>query len=200
MEDVLDESYRKTGKMDFGSAQLLHAGDEDQVIKTELDKLNVYGKGSFFKSYNGTRGGAFVLRHSGQEWTFDAAALTREKAKPSIASIAFYATWTTRLPLSTPDYRVTLTYNLFFDSRKEVSKINKSIKPVAPEDHLRDALTAALADSAFLPGSLGFGRSFKYPFDIKKKSRSVHLRGGDALISRVCKKPPFERMSRSPMT
>ncbi|KAG6887304.1 hypothetical protein C0995_016285 [Termitomyces sp. Mi166 len=227
-ENVLDESYRKAGKMDFGDfsillnveklgivdricVQLLDAADDNKTIKTELYKLNVYGKGSFFKSHKDTprgenmfgslvvvfptphQGGALVLRHSGQEWTFDSAALTREQSTPSVAYIAFYSDVDHEVTVVESGYRVTLTYNLFF----EMSKLPSSVTPVAPDDQLlRDALSAALSNPSFLPegGYLGFGLSFKYPVGTDRladhKGRSElrkALKGSDAVIYRVCK-------------
>ncbi|KAF7338753.1 Fe2OG dioxygenase domain-containing protein [Mycena sanguinolenta] len=69
--DVLDESYRKAGKMDierfaarFDVSGLLETvapeilqgqnTDEDKFLKPELYKLNVYGPGSFFKAHKDT--------------------------------------------------------------------------------------------------------------------------------------------------
>ncbi|KAJ6469402.1 hypothetical protein C8R45DRAFT_1167033 [Mycena sanguinolenta] len=69
--DILDESYRKAGKMDlgkfaacFGVSGLLETvapeilqgqnSDEDKFLKAELYKLNVYGPGSFFKAHKDT--------------------------------------------------------------------------------------------------------------------------------------------------
>ncbi|KAF7288949.1 Fe2OG dioxygenase domain-containing protein [Mycena indigotica] len=72
-EDILDESYRKAGKLDCAdfaasldvgtlrlveaiSPDLLDGRDdvEDKSIKAELYKLNVYGPGSFFKAHKDT--------------------------------------------------------------------------------------------------------------------------------------------------
>ncbi|KAF9535324.1 hypothetical protein CPB83DRAFT_841574 [Crepidotus variabilis] len=66
-KDVLDESYRKAGKMDannfatqFSPSDLgmvaaiehhLLRGRGEQTIRAELYKLNVYGPGAFFKSH-----------------------------------------------------------------------------------------------------------------------------------------------------
>ncbi|KAJ6515622.1 hypothetical protein C8R45DRAFT_213896 [Mycena sanguinolenta] len=71
--DVLDETYRKAGKMDLNkfasrldvvSSGLLAAispdllvgqsVDSDKVLRAELYKLNVYGPGSFFKAHRDT--------------------------------------------------------------------------------------------------------------------------------------------------
>ncbi|KAG5352107.1 hypothetical protein C0989_003832 [Termitomyces sp. Mn162] len=215
-EDVLDESYRKAGKMDKSEfavmfnveklgidervrKQLFDASDGDRVVKAELYKLNVYGKGSFFKSHKDTpRGGALVLRHSDQEWKFDSASLTREHQTPSIAYIAFYSDVDHEVTVVESGYRVTLTYNLFFESGKEASEALASVGPVAPDDHLlRDALSAALNDPTFFPkgGHLGFGLSFQYPIS-GEWTREAHrvrcelvnnLKGSDAMIYRVCK-------------
>ncbi|KAJ7253769.1 hypothetical protein B0H12DRAFT_986977, partial [Mycena haematopus] len=69
--DILDESYRKAGKMDLGKfapsfdvSGLLETvapeimqgqnADEDKFLKAEMYKLNVYGPGSFFKAHKDT--------------------------------------------------------------------------------------------------------------------------------------------------
>ncbi|KAF7310337.1 Fe2OG dioxygenase domain-containing protein [Mycena indigotica] len=76
-EDVLDEGYRKAGKLDCGNfaASLdigtlnildeimpdLLEGRDDAVIRAELYKLNVYGPGSFFKSHKDTPRGKSMV-------------------------------------------------------------------------------------------------------------------------------------------
>ncbi|KAG5637325.1 hypothetical protein H0H81_004971 [Sphagnurus paluster] len=223
--DVLDESYRKAGKMDASNflmkfditkmkvidyvrEQLLDGADQDKNIRPELYKMNVYGKGSFFKSHKDTprgetmfaslvvvfptphEGGALVLRHGDQEWTFDSAALTREQAEPSIAYIAFYSDVDHEVSLVTAGYRVTVTYNLFFED-KDAGNTSLPVTPVAPDDAaFRTALSAALANPEFLPkgGYLGFGLSFKYPVSHEKNKalNAAVLKGSDAVIHRVC--------------
>ncbi|KAM5535766.1 hypothetical protein V8D89_010580, partial [Ganoderma adspersum] len=76
--DVLDESYRKAGKLDnqcfafnldVGRVGLLEAirmglfpgRDERKAIHAELYKLNVYGKDSFFKSHKDTPRGTSMF-------------------------------------------------------------------------------------------------------------------------------------------
>ncbi|KAG6815150.1 hypothetical protein H0H87_004671 [Tephrocybe sp. NHM501043] len=229
-KDVLDESYRKAGKMDLDDfsimlnvddlginnricAQLLDAGEEDKVIRAEMYKLNVYGKGSFFKSHKDTprgdsmfgslvvvfptphSGGALVLRHFGQEWTFDSAALTREQGKPSIVYIAFYSDVDHEVTVVESGYRVTLTYNLFFETKGTAIKLPPWVLPVAPDDRiLFNALSTALDDPEFLStgGDLGFGMSFKYPMRTNISDKALRkiegsLKGSDAVIYRVCR-------------
>ncbi|KAL4249500.1 hypothetical protein ABKN59_007217 [Abortiporus biennis] len=70
-EDVLDESYRKAGKMNSNNFSinfnpynsevvdiirntLLEGPNADRSIRAELYKLNVYGPGSFFKAHKDT--------------------------------------------------------------------------------------------------------------------------------------------------
>ncbi|KAG5641470.1 hypothetical protein DXG03_005122 [Asterophora parasitica] len=248
-DDVLDESYRKAGKMDaelflarfdptrlgiveYVREQLLEGADEEKDIKAELYKLNVYGKknrcrlsaqirilttfvgkGSFFKSHKDTprgdsmfgslvvgfptphEGGALVLRHSDKEWTFDSAVLTREPVEPSIAYIAFYSDVDHEVTLVTSGHRVTLTYNLHFETKVSKPTLPETIRPTLPNDEiLHTALSNALADPSFLPrgGLLGFGLSFKYPIQQKSPAGSAKLvtsvlKGSDAVIDRVCR-------------
>ncbi|KAI0738190.1 hypothetical protein C8Q80DRAFT_1347846 [Daedaleopsis nitida] len=95
-EAVLDESYRKAGKMDAGQflprldvndsqlvdivrAGLLSGKKEKDTIKAELYNLNVYGKGAFFKAHKDTPRGQsmfgslvviFPTPHEGGEFVF----------------------------------------------------------------------------------------------------------------------------------
>ncbi|KAF5370991.1 hypothetical protein D9615_010009 [Tricholomella constricta] len=226
--DVLDETYRKAGKMDTDKfamsldivklgivsrvqVQLLEGEDEDKTVNAELYKLNVYGKDSFFKSHKDTprgdtmfgslvvafptpyEGGALVLRHDDEEWTFDSAALTRKQAEPSIAYIAFYSDVDHEVAVVTFGHRVTLTYNLYLGNTPLRENFPPSVTPVAADDSIfHDALSKALADPSFLPngGYLGFGLSFKYPIDLADgDSTNGHvLKGSDAMIIRVCEK------------
>ncbi|KAG5352109.1 hypothetical protein C0989_003834 [Termitomyces sp. Mn162] len=216
-EDVLDESYRKAGKMDFGNfasllniekleiidrvrTQLLDAADDEKIIKPELYKLNSHKDTPRGETMFGSlvivfptahEGGSLVLRHSGQEWTFDSVALIRKQSTPSIAYIAFYSDVDHEVTVVESGYRVTLTYNLFF----ETSKLPPAT-PVAPDDQLlHDALSAALTNPSFFPegGYLGFGLSFKYPVDTSSLGSEAcsefvnALKDSDAVIYRVCK-------------
>ncbi|KAJ7148365.1 hypothetical protein C8R46DRAFT_917007 [Mycena filopes] len=100
--DVLDETYRKAGKMDLNafatrldvvSSGILDAISpdmlegqglgSDKVLRAELYKLNVYGPGSFFKAHKDTPRGetmigslvvVFPSPHTGGELTLEHAA------------------------------------------------------------------------------------------------------------------------------
>ncbi|KAJ7141762.1 hypothetical protein C8R43DRAFT_954723 [Mycena crocata] len=79
-EDILDESYRKAGKMDLDhfaarldvvasgildviSPDILQGQDQDadKVVRAEMYKLNVYGPGSFFKAHKDTPRGETMI-------------------------------------------------------------------------------------------------------------------------------------------
>ncbi|KAJ7186454.1 hypothetical protein C8R46DRAFT_1273049, partial [Mycena filopes] len=98
-KDVLDESYRKAGKMDLTkvasrldvvasglvdaiSPDILQGqgADGDETLRAELHKLNVYGPGSFFKGHKDTPRGetmigslvvVFPTAHVGGELTLE---------------------------------------------------------------------------------------------------------------------------------
>ncbi|KAJ6566565.1 hypothetical protein B0H19DRAFT_990389 [Mycena capillaripes] len=97
--DVLDETYRKAGKLDLSrfasrldvvSSGLLdiispdmlegQSVDSDKVLRAEIYKLNVYGPGSFFKAHRDTPRGEkrigslvviFLTEHKGGELTLE---------------------------------------------------------------------------------------------------------------------------------
>ncbi|KAL1696781.1 hypothetical protein GGG16DRAFT_120992 [Schizophyllum commune] len=227
-EDVLDETYRKAGKLDtdkFASLlkvaeyglidtvrdELLQEGaDSTKQIACELYKLNVYGKDSFFKSHKDTprsermfgslvvvlptphEGGALVLREDGREWTFDYAAEIANATK--IAYVAFFGDIEHEVLTVKSGYRVTLTYNLYFDAapkpaRSESKPIPRSV--VDADAPFREALQKLLQDPALLPkgGYLAFGLRFMYPCNQGMKLQRLrhHLKGADAMVARVCK-------------
>ncbi|KAF9466897.1 hypothetical protein BDZ94DRAFT_1319067 [Collybia nuda] len=226
--DVLDESYRKAGKIDFADfaakfdvdqggivdrirAQLLAGLDESKPIRTELSKLNVYGKGSFFKAHKDTprsdkmfgtlvvvyptphEGGTLLMRHSGQEWSFDSAEAVQqhEQGHPVVAYAAFYSDVEHEVTEIQSGHRVTLTYNLYFESKNR-PPLSPAITPIAPDDRVFErALMTALEDPQFLPkgGILGFGLTFMYPVSPETTTLNKlvsRLKGSDAVIKRVC--------------
>ncbi|TFK31127.1 hypothetical protein BDQ12DRAFT_619515 [Crucibulum laeve] len=182
-------------------------GGERGVI-AELYKLNVYGPGSFFKAHKDTprsgkmfgslvvvfptahEGGCLILRQDGKEWTFDSAAVTSNTADPKAFFVAFYGDIEHEVSVVKSGYRVTLTYNLYFDDSPS-STIPTTI--LGSEISLKDAFLALLADDGFLPtgGLVGFGLRFSYP--ITSYSTVTYLdhllgslKGEDAVLKRVC--------------
>ncbi|TFK86949.1 hypothetical protein K466DRAFT_491787, partial [Polyporus arcularius HHB13444] len=207
-EAVLDETYRKAGKMDSENfllgldvdrsrlvdivrTGLLAGDDETKAIKAELYKLNVYGKHAFFKSHKDTprgtdmfgslvlvfptphEGGALVLRHEGNEWTFDAAQILSATAHyelKRVAYIAFFSDVEHEVLPVTSGHRVTITYNLYWAPPPAVA-FPEELSIMYPKHSnfaaVGEALAELLADSKFLPegGTLGFGLRHAYPFE-----------------------------------
>lgn len=229
--DVLDETYRKAGKLDTtmfaslfkvadcGLINAIHNGllrdgmEATKQITCELYKLNVYGKGSFFKPHQDTprsekmfgslvvvfptphEGGALVLREGGREWTFDySAELAASKDARKIAYIAFFGDIEHEVLPVTSGHRVTLTYNLYFDrppagaSAQGISVISSSMEN--EDAQLRAALQELLRDPALLPsgGYMAFGLRFMYPLSCDQPLQDMlpHMKGGDATVVRVC--------------
>ncbi|KZP28259.1 hypothetical protein FIBSPDRAFT_852764 [Athelia psychrophila] len=179
-------------------------------IYIELYKLNVYGVGDFFKTHKDTprsdttfgslivvfptshEGGILLLRHGGQEWSFDSAALIKE-TQPSIAYVAFYSDVEHEITPVTRGHRITLTYNLYFADVADDDATAKPLPAVIPagvEMHFNEKLAAALADNTVLPsgGYLGFGLSHAYPVSVKTDPSKMMncLKGNDAVIQRAC--------------
>ncbi|KAF8885006.1 hypothetical protein BD779DRAFT_1673882 [Infundibulicybe gibba] len=225
--DVLDESYRKARRMDYEKfftkftpeaynlpdrirAQLLEGLEQRRTIRAEPYKLNVYRKGSFFKSHKDTprgsnmfgslviifptqhEGGAFLLRHRGEEWSFDSAAMISQSNEPCFGYIAFYSDVEHEVSVVHSGYRVSLTYNLYYNNNSLLS----SVSPVAPDDAaFKSAISALLDDPSFLPsgGLLGFGLRFMYPIpQTLEVLNFLDLKGCDAMVQRVCEELDLE--------
>ncbi|KAH9978305.1 hypothetical protein BJV74DRAFT_982218 [Russula compacta] len=221
-EDVLDETYRKAGKIDFGEfsatldlAQtdlikiirdyLLEGTQSTRIMRTELYKLNVYGKGSFFKPHVDTprsekmfgslvivfptphEGGALFLRHRGNEWAFDSGRELAAVRRPSIGYVAFFSDIEHEVAPVVSGHRVTLTYNLYFDDVGPVSgtdSVAESLSLTANERTFREAFEALLENPEFLAdgGTLIFGLRHVYPIRDDLKSVYKALKGSDAMV------------------
>ncbi|EJF57889.1 hypothetical protein DICSQDRAFT_182926 [Dichomitus squalens LYAD-421 SS1] len=209
-EDVHDETYRKAGKLDKNDfaigfdinrsdlidairSELLIENDREsdgEGIRTELYKLNVYGKGAFFKPHVDTprselmfgslvivfppshEGGALKLRAQGhkegeiREWTFDSSALLAQQTHPSIAYIAFFSDIEHEVMPVTSGHRVTITYNLYHSNDKTLASSLPVLRPISTnEQAFRDALRGLIDSPMFLPdgGNLMFGLTHQYP-------------------------------------
>ena len=98
------------------------------------------------------QGGALLLRHLGQEWTFDSGeALAATKDQPSIGYVAFFSDIEHEVAPVTSGHRITLTYNLYFDDGGSVSPNDavseRFVSTRLPiQVHFRDAFAALLGD------------------------------------------------------
>ncbi|KAG7443820.1 uncharacterized protein BT62DRAFT_829825, partial [Guyanagaster necrorhizus] len=196
--------------------------ESTKVLRAELYKLNAYAKGDFFKAHKDTprsenmigslvivfptahKGGSFVLRQDGQEWTFDAVQMLSDSTPevPVVSHVAFYGDVEHEVHPVTSGVRVTLAYNLYLEDKPNLTA-NAPSDPTT--DIVKTALQTLLADEAFLPrgGLLGFGLRHQYPFAISKnrgmkpkidetgrnrlRQLADSLKGNDANILRACR-------------
>lgn len=149
-------------------------------------------------------GGTLILRHKGQEWTFGAPSA----GKSEVGYIAFYSDVEHEVLPVTSGYRVTLTYNLYFEDSSETGLPNDTLSAAADvlDIPCRAALQELLSDSSFLPqgGRLAFGLYHQYPYDTEHNTDNEYdtddtesktslesitkfLKGSDATLYRVCK-------------
>lgn len=174
-------------------------------IWSTISNLIPSGKGSFFKAHKDTprgermfgslvvvfptvhEGGSLILRHRGKEWNFDSAKEVVEQSNPSIGYIAFYSDVEHEVTVVTSGYRVTLTYNLYFASKKG-SKPYLAASPV--EIAFTSTLRALLDDPEFLPegGNIGFALHHQYPTKDCLYPLKGNLKGVDAVVEKVCEK------------
>ncbi|KAK7458798.1 hypothetical protein VKT23_009804 [Stygiomarasmius scandens] len=237
-EDVLDETYRKakkldlqnfattfdlnsTGIMDVVAAHLLDGSNENDIIRPELYKLNVYDKGSFFKAHKDTprggnmfaslviifatahKGGSLILRHDNQEWAYDSADELASLSAPSVGYVTFYSDIEHEVAPVTAGHRVTLTYNLYLEDRT-VKSPKLANQPSSNFGNVKDNLATLLADKEFLPegGLIGFGLRHQYPIDTLEKSRNFiqiilqFLKGSDKVLYNACKELSLQPCAR----
>ncbi|OBZ71337.1 hypothetical protein A0H81_08862 [Grifola frondosa] len=176
-KDVLDETYRKAGKLDAahfaiqfdlersglaggGHTGLLEGHDEKKAISAELYKLNVYGKDSFFKAHKDTPLADYVR-------------------EPRIAYIAFYSDVEHEVALVTSGYRVTITYNLYFAESPSPNEV--AAHPLSTNETELKAVFQSLLVSYSLPSTWKEGA----PDVLKDLARC--LKGGDAVLMKVCR-------------
>ncbi|KIJ19142.1 hypothetical protein PAXINDRAFT_128457, partial [Paxillus involutus ATCC 200175] len=217
-ENILDETYRKAGKMDLTAFSApfdpRSLGIHDQIsqglftrergVEMELYKLNIYGKGDFFKPHKDTprgvgmvgslvvvlptkhEGGQLVLRKDSKEWTIDFADKFAAATEPSICFVAFFGDVEHEVLPVTSGYRVTLTYNLYYTTPHATS----SYFPSPAHQQLKEALVELVNDKTQLPngGYLGFGLQHEYACNGRDFTGSFvdQLKGPDQILADVC--------------
>jgi len=192
-----------------------------EEIRIELQKLNVYSKGSFSKPHVDSRpeqgmfgsliivfptpheGGTLLLRNDSHTWSFDHGKDLAATQEPSIGYTAVLYDAEHEVSPVTSGHLVTLTYKLYFDDCKPVlgkdpadvaSEHLKHLTPLPNERAFRESFEALLENPEFLAdgGTLGFGLRHVYP--IKDDIKHVYglLKGSDAVVYRVAQALGFE--------
>ncbi|KIK57157.1 hypothetical protein GYMLUDRAFT_229413 [Collybiopsis luxurians FD-317 M1] len=207
---------------DLAGTSILHQIQQDLVdidtslrrrIRAEPYKLNIYDQGSFFKPHKDTprgsnmfgslvivfptphKGGDLLLTENDEKWTFDAAEVLANSTpdKPQIAFVSFYSDVMHEVLPVLSGARITLTYNLYF----ETNSIEHRIPSPLVSDRftaIKKAMMEYLADPEYPKGTLlCFGLAHCYPIShhddnlYELRELSSYLKGSDALIFRVCK-------------
>ncbi|KAM5535728.1 hypothetical protein V8D89_010542 [Ganoderma adspersum] len=209
-EAVLDETYRKAGKMDSSNFKtgldlentrlldtvrlcLLPDAAETRTVHAELYELNVYGEGAFFKPHKDTPRSQsmfgslvviFPTLHEG-----GALVLRHEDKEVTFDAAALLAGRTS-----------SIAYIAFYgDVEHEVAPIVSGHRVTITYNFplaVKDALSSLLDDATFMPqgGTLGFGLRHDYPLPYfwtggmtdPLETLKGWLKGSDALLFRTC--------------
>ena len=144
-------------------------------------------------------GGELAFRHKGKEWIFDASKTLAEansvsdSSKANVAYVAFFSDVEHEVFKVTSGHRITITYNLYYDSSKRNTEdIMRTSRLSYVEEAFKARLEEILRDESFLPdgGYLGFGLIHKYPAPTRDRMDNQclpagPLKGNDALVQRV---------------
>jgi len=130
-------------------------------------------------------GGNLLLRHRNYEFTFDGQALLQEAPPASIAWVAFFGDVEHEVTLVTSGHRITITFNLYFDSN-----FARPVPEATSENLFKSALKKLIGDPllSLAHPYLGFGLDYAYPFQKAiLEPNSINLKGVDATIIRILK-------------
>lgn len=171
------------------------------------------GEGGFFKAHQDTprddsmfgslvlvyptahTGGALVFRHQGREWTFDSAAAVSQTSTGNscLGYAAFFSDVEHEVLPVTSGYRITLTYNLYYD---DTTGLSQDMSARNTQNAFEAELRRLLDDPQFMPngGYLGFGLRHVYPLELAEnfypKRRDLQhilrvLKGADSDVHRA---------------
>ncbi|KAF9442837.1 hypothetical protein P691DRAFT_779193 [Macrolepiota fuliginosa MF-IS2] len=174
----------------------------DRGIRFEMPTLNVYEEGSFLKPHQDNshnedmlgslvfvlplehEGGSLFLRSRGQEFSYDGASLLKNSPPGSVAYIAFFGDVEHEVAEVTSGRRVTITFNIYFDSNRG-PPVTKVAPELQAEHPFKTVLKNCLTDEKFRNDhpSIGFGLAHTYPFKTAiSKPGKLQLKGSDAIL------------------
>ena len=200
-KDVVDKNYRVAFKLEpdnFTTSFQLSATPILQEIQSivptvvglraELYKLNIYARGGFFKAHVDTprsermfgslvvclptqfTGGELIVRHHKEEIKYDWSS-TASDTSSTLHWAAFFSDVEHEVLPVSEGYRVTLTYNLSYQSKASDSTLD--VKTCA----FYELLQTALSNPVFMRdgGVLGFNSHYSYVFDTQWADLLAHI-------------------------
>jgi hypothetical protein len=133
------------------------------------------------------RGGNLLLRHRDRELNFDAPSLLEGTSSTTVAYAAFYSDVNHEVLEVASGYRVTITFNLYFDNSR-ASPVFDLGSFNLPANSFTIAIRQYLRDKLFVNSHkyLGFGFEYTYPKRADEYTLNlVHcLKGPDAFLYR----------------
>ena len=200
-KDVVDKNYRNAFKLDpdkfitsFHVCSTPILQEIQSIVPTvvglraELYKLNIYARGGFFKAHVDTprsermfgslvvclptqfTGGELIVRHDKEEIKYDWSSTTSDTSSTLHWAAFFSDVEHEVLPVS-EGYRVTLTYNLSYQSKASDSTFD--VKTCS----FYKLLQATLSNPVFMRdgGVLGFNSHYSYVFDTQWADLLAHV-------------------------
>jgi len=136
-------------------------------------------------------GGSFLMRKNGVEWSFDSSKVLADDGEPRLGYVALYSDVEHEVAIVISGYRITITYNLYFDQPNSHS-LPTPLSCVSTMTNFKDELSSLLIDPEFLPegGYLGFGLEYGYCLSncrSKLSNLENRLKGVDADLMQAFK-------------
>ena len=200
-KDVVDKNYRNSFKLEpdnfFTGFHVCSTPILQEIksivptvvgLRAELYKLNIYARGGFFKAHVDTprsekmfgtlvvclptqfTGGELIVRHNKEEIKYDWSS-TASDTSSTLHWVAFFSDVEHEVLPVSEGYRVTLTYNLSYQSKASDSTFD------AKTCSFYKLLQATLSNPVFMRdgGVLGFNSHYSYVFDTQWADVLAHV-------------------------
>jgi len=130
-------------------------------------------------------GGNLVFHHRDHSFDFNTSSILGSAPSTSVAYVAFYSDVQHEVLEVTSGARITITYNLYYDSFRSPPPVLHPRIPIS-ENHFTNSLREAYRDAAFIKECkyIGFGLEHQYPGTRRHDiyPRVVDLKGVDAYL------------------